>query len=66
MAVVKSTYNLRKNLPNKIFTNKFLIFNATFNNLLKISTCTVLHNNVDNLVFLINETIMVLNYVFVM
>lgn len=61
MTIVQATYNLRENLPNEFLAYLLLVLNAALNNLLQIATRTVLHYNVNDLVFLIDESIVVLH-----
>jgi hypothetical protein len=66
VAIVEPTYNLRECLPNELFVNLLLILKAPFYYFLQITILAVLHDDVDRLGLLVNESIMILDDVFVL
>lgn len=63
---MEPTHNLRENLPNKVFAKLFLVFDTASHDLLQIPSCTVLHDDVDHLVFLVDKAVVILDNVFVL
>lgn len=63
MTEIKSRNNLRKNLPNEFFTDEVVRLNTSLNNLLKIATLTVLHNDIDFEVAFVYYSVIVADYV---
>jgi len=63
MAVVKGAHRLSEHLPNEIFSNVILWFSTPTNQLLKVSTIAMLHNNEDFGLLLIYDSIMVFDNV---
>ena len=61
MTEIKSTNNLRKNLPYEFLTDKVICLNTTLDNLLEITTLTVLHDDIDSEVSLVYDSVIVAN-----
>jgi len=63
MAVIKGAHRLSEHFPNEIFTNVILWFSTPTNQLLKVSTIAMFHNNEDFGFLLIYDSIMVFDNV---
>lgn len=63
---MQPTYNLRENLPNKFLRYLLILLDTVLNYLLQITAATVLHNYVDDRIFLDDEVLMVLHDVLVL
>ena len=61
MAKVESRDNLCEDFPNKVLLNLLLILYAALYNLLQIAAFTVLHNDVDFKIALINAAVVKAN-----
>ena len=66
VAVLKSADNLCKNFPNKVLVNRVPLLQTATNNLLKVSTLTIFHYDVDFQVLFVNKAVVILHYMWVL
>lgn len=65
VAEIKSTDNLRKNLPYEFFTYEVFGLNTTTDNFLEVAALAVLHNDEDLKVALVHNAVVIANDVWV-